>query len=116
MNDKLKLGEQPASDEPTVVTMPDETTMFAALRGVMNEPHACERLYPLICQQLASSQKMATGVVMGLHLAIHDYAQDLPSFMGGVVSGFMPSFIEAITPEEIRTEALEFWQLVSAKA
>lgn len=96
------------------VEMPDRNTMFDALCGVLDENHAKEKLFPKICNNLAGTEKVASGVVLGLQLAIHDYVEGMPPIMANVVNMNMTNFIEAITPEEIRQETLDFWDSVTS--
>jgi hypothetical protein len=94
------------------VTLPERDDMLARLKGVMDEPHAAERLYPLLLGH-AGEEKAAEGIALMFILAIADYTQGLPPALGITLDLLLPRFVTAIVDDEdVRAATLEFIQSV----
>lgn len=93
------------------VVLPDAEQMMESLKGVMDEPHAVEKLYPRICRDLAGQEKAPEGVCLTLSLALKDYVESLPPVMAPPIYMFAENFIEAIVPDEDAcSQALAVWK------
>ena len=97
------------------IILPGKEEMLSRLLTVDSEPHFQERLYPKFLEA-AGEQKVAMGVVMLIQLAVYDYLDGMPPIMGVMMDMKIPSFIDALIPdEEVAAEAKEFFDQVSAK-
>lgn len=94
----------------SAVVLPDAEQMMESLRGVMDAPHAVEKLYPRICNNLAGQEKAPEGVCLTLSLALKDYVEGLPPIMAPPIYMLAEDFIRAIVPDEDAcSQALTVW-------
>ncbi|HRY22324.1 MAG TPA: hypothetical protein P5311_00975 [Candidatus Dojkabacteria bacterium] len=97
-----------------VITLPDADDMLHRLIEVDDINHLQERFYPLLLRN-AGEEKVATGVVMMITLAIHDYSEGMPPMIQGLMSMNMENYLKAlIDDEEVLQEAIEFFQEVKS--
>jgi len=94
-------------NEKTIV-LPDRKEMLKRLVAVSDESHFQERFYPILAQS-AGRELVASGVVMMLTLAIHDYTKGMPPMMAGLVHMYVPQFIDALVDDkEVAEQAKVF--------
>lgn len=97
-----------------VITLPDADDMLHRLIEVDDINHLQERFYPLLLRN-AGEEKVATGVVMMITLAIHDYSEGMPSMIQGLMFMNMENYLKAlIDDEEVLQEAIEFFEEVKS--
>ena len=96
------------------IIMPDHDEMMRRLIGVSDEPHTVQKLYPRICQ-MAGTEKIASGVVLALALAIQDYSEGMAPGVENIVMRRIPKYLEAlIDDEDVRCEAIEEYQAAAS--
>jgi hypothetical protein len=98
-----------------VITLPDADDMLRRLIEVDDINHLQERFYPLLLRN-AGEEKVATGVVMMITLAIHDYSEGMPPMIQGLMFMNMENYLKAlIDDEEVLQEAIEFFEKAKSK-
>jgi hypothetical protein len=98
------------------ITLPDREDMLKRLLGVCDMSHMEERFYPILLKN-AGQERVASGVVMMLALAIHDYTEGMPAMMSGLIYMEAPNFIDALVDDkEVAEQAKTFLQQVLSKS
>ena len=91
-----------------LVTLPNRELMLQRLIDVNDESHFQERFYPILLKQ-AGKEKFCQGVSLMLLLAIDDYTKGMPDMVKNVLHSMLPSFLEALLPdEEAVAEAMQW--------
>jgi hypothetical protein len=97
-----------------VITLPDREIMFQRLNKVDDNSHLQERFYPLLLKN-AGEERVATGVVLMITLAIHDYSEGMPPMIRGLMFMKMEDYLQAlIDDEDVLQEAIRFFQIVES--
>lgn len=100
----------------TCITLPDAETIMSRLKAVNNDDHCVQKLYPLLAKN-ASQERVPTGIVMMLQLAIHDYTEGMPPMMVAVLNMNMNRYIDALVPDQVAAaEAKAHWAKVQEVA
>lgn len=103
-----------STTEPKVTRLPEKEDMLARLISVNDDSHAVEQFYPLILKD-AGRELVGSGVVLMLHLAIHDYTEGMPPFMGALIQMSLKGYVEALIDDpEVKADALQFIDQVDA--
>lgn len=97
-----------------VITLPDREIMFQRLNKVDDNSHLQERFYPLLLKN-AGEERVATGVVLMITLAIHDYSEGMPPMIQSLMFMKMEDYLQAlIDDEDVLQEAIRFFQIVES--
>ena len=95
--------------------LPNADEMLRRLTEVFDDPHAKERLYPIILRS-AECELAGIGVVLMLQLAIHDYALGMPPFMGSLLQPYVPRYVEALVDDpDVKADAMAMIEQVNAE-
>jgi len=99
------------ADMKTVI-MPSADEILDRLVKADSKLHYCQKLYPLLVKNADAGKKVnGAGVVMAIHLALHEYTENLPDQMRRLVMMDVEMFIEAmITDPQVVAEAKEVWK------
>lgn len=94
--------------------LPTKEEMLIRLLKVDDDQHIQSRFYPLLTKR-AGEQKVATGLIVMLQLAIHDYTEGMPAMIGALLNMRMSKYIDALCPdEEIAAEAKALFERANA--
>lgn len=92
-----------------VIVLPKADEIIKRLNTVMDDEFG-NRLYKIIAER-AGEEKVAAGVVMMFTLGIYDACQGYPPMMQGLMSRFIPRWIDVlIDDKEVAKAAKDFYQ------
>jgi hypothetical protein len=94
------------NDMKTMV-LPDSNETIRRLTAAYDDPHAVEKLYPIIAKD-AGRELNGIGIVMLLMQAIHDYTENMPPMLRNIMLGSMDMFVDALVDNpEVKADAHE---------
>lgn len=97
-----------------VFVLPSKEEMLVGLLKIDDDQHVQSKFYPLLTKR-AGEQKVASGLVLVIQLAIRDYTEGMPAMMGVVMNMRMSEYIDALCPdEEIAAEAKAIFEQANA--
>lgn len=86
--------------------LPDSAEFARRLSGVDDNPHMVDWLYPKLLSK-AGTSVTGSGFVLALHLAVRDYAKDMPPMVAGTLLRDLDSFVCAVIDDpKVQREAL----------
>ncbi|HSX14815.1 MAG TPA: hypothetical protein VLE72_02795 [Candidatus Saccharimonadales bacterium] len=97
------------------IRLPERDDMLQRLTGVMDDPHAVERFYPLILRS-AGRELNGMGVVNMVALAIEDYCNGMPPVVKSAVYMNLRRYVTALIDDDVvRADAFALLDEVNAE-